>query len=461
MRDPLPKSKMRNYQLRMAAFAEQRRAGNVFAGMGTGKTVAKLTAADTLLTFGEVYKPLVLAPLRVAKHTWPSEAHGWEHLSHLRIVPIVGSAKQRRAALARSGDIWTINYENLDWLRDELGADSKVRGRWDFDLVIADESTKLKSFDAKRVRAMRKVRKFITRWYNLTGTPTPRGLIDLWQQQWFVDSGQRLGKSLGAYRQRWFDQPAYSHDWVPKPGAEEAIHDAIRDCTISIQASDFLELPPLVYNDLVVPMPDKLEREYRRLERDMVIELASAGQVTAASAAAMSMKCRQFANGAIYYDTERSWEEVHTLKLDALEDIVEEMSGEPLLVAYYFKSDLERIRRRFPYAQVLTSDPEVIEAWNRREIPLLLAHPESAGHGLSLQHGGHNLAIFAPSWSLEAMQQILERLGPVRQAQSGYNRPVFVHRILIDGTIEQAMYDRLETRASVQEALMRAVRMVA
>ena len=458
MRDILPRSALRGYQQRIIDFAENRRAGNIFSGMGTGKTAATLTAVDTLLTFGEARRPLILAPKRVATHTWPAEARQWEHLAHLRIVPIVGTERQRRAALARSGDVWTINYENLEWLRETLNADSKRRGHWDFDVVVADESTKLKNFSAKRVRAMRKVRKYVRHWYNLSGTPAPRGMLDLWQQQWFVDSGQRLGKSISEYRERYFTQMAYQNDWTIKPGMEDEIHGLIKDCTIAIQASDFMELPPLVYNDIEIPLPDKLRGAYRKLVKDLEIELASAGTVTAATAAAMSMKCRQFANGAIYYDTERSYEEIHTLKLDALDDVLEEAAGEPMLVAYYFKSDLERIRKRFPHAEVLTADPDVIDRWNRREIPVLLAHPESAGHGLSLQHGGHNLVLFAPSWSLEAMQQILERLGPVRQAQSGYNRPVFVHRLLTDGTIERAMYDRLETRATVQQALMDAVK---
>lgn len=447
---------MHSYQRRIASFVEEHRVGNIWAGMGLGKTVSVLTAVASLLMFGETRKPLVIAPKRVANTTWPDEVLAWEHTRHLRVSCITGTARQRAAALFRDADIYTINYENLEWLVDFLEATLQSRGRWPFDMVIADESTKLKNPEARRVRAMRIARRYIRRWYNLSGTPAPRGLVDLWQQQWFLDSGKRLGKTQGGFEKAYFTKEGY--DYVPKPGAEEALHEIMRDCSITLEAEDYLDLPPLVQHAVPVFLPPKLRKEYDTLERQMYLELEQAGEVTATTAGALSMKCRQYANGAVYYDDEGSYEVVHDLKLEALQDIVDELAGEPLLVGYYFKPDKARIMKRFPQARFLDDNPETIRQWNRGEIPILLAHPESAGHGLSLQHGGNNFAIFAPSWSLEAMQQILERLGPTRQAQSGYNRPVFVHRITADGTVEDRMYERLESRESVQDALLKATK---
>lgn len=447
---------------------------NVWAGMGTGKTVSTLTAVDFLLNvMGERGPVLVLAPLRVAASTWPAEAKKWVHLAGLRVVPIIGDKSAREAALRQPGDVFTMNYENLPWLRLHL----EERGEpWPFPIVVADESTRLKSFrvtqGGSRAQALGQiVHQHVDRFINLTGTPAPNGLVDLWGQAWFLDAGQRLGRSFSAFESRWFaykrKQDAHSKkkhevEMVIMPFAQAQIEDKLRDITITVRAEDFLDLPPLIENVIEVDMPASARRHYKELERDLFTQLAAGEEVEVFNAAALSMKCLQCANGAMYLDKEKygpdKWIEVHDAKLDALESIVEEAAGAPVLVAYHFKSDLSRLQRAFSYGRALDADPATIADWNAGRIPLLFAHPASAGHGLNLQDGGNIIVFFGLWWNLEEHEQIIERIGPTRQAQAGHNRPVFVHRIVAKGTVDELVVARLKTKASVQSLLLDAMK---
>ncbi|MCK9988690.1 MAG: hypothetical protein AzoDbin1_05162 [Azoarcus sp.] len=451
----------------------------VWAGMGVGKTLSTLTALDTL-TLAYEGPALVIAPLRVATSTWPAEIAKWAHLAHLRAVPIVGTPAQRTAALrailtapraVRNATIATINYEGLEWIMKAL------RGHpWPFRLVVADESTRLKGFRTRqggvRARALSKVAPHIERFVELTGTPAPNGLQDLWGQAWFLDYGERLGKTFTAFEQRWFrplqvGQTAHAKKLLPLPGAQQQIEDALSDICRSWRAEDYFPLETTVETTIRVTLPPAARRAYDALARDLRADLA-AGRVSAPSAAARTLKLHQAAQGAVYPDAtpdDPSAQHpasgalhLHDAKLDALRSIVEEAAGEPLLVAYQFRHDAERIRKAFPQARMLDADPQTIAAWNRGDIPMLLAHPRSAGHGLNLQDGGRRLVMFAQTWALEERLQIVERIGPTRQAQSGHPRAVFIHHIIADGTLDDAMMQRMDSKRSVIDTLMEAMK---
>lgn len=427
--------------------------GGFFGGMGVGKTVSTLTALDALTLAGEVEKTLITAPLRVAQSTWPDEVAKWEHLQHMRVVPIVGTPYERHKALNTKADIYTINYENIPWLRDTLGND------WPFDTVVADECTKLKSFRLKQggQRAQRLgqvAHKKTRRWINLTGTPTPNGIKDIWGHQWFVDAGQRLSRTHSAFIERWFvpTRDGYGVEALPHAFAE--ITRLISDVCLSIEAKDYFDLPPLVSNTIYVDLPPSARKVYREMEKEMLSEIEGTS-VEAFNAASKTIKCLQIANGAIYTDPDAGkWGKVHDAKIDALDDIIEEASGAPVLVAYHFKHDLERLQKAFPRGRVLDTKPQTIRDWNAGKIPILFAHPASAGHGLNLQDGGNILAFFGHNWNLEEYQQIIERIGPTRQAQAGHNRPVFVHHIVARNTIDEVVMMRRETKREVQDLLM-------
>lgn len=453
----------RDYQRAIVQFVLEHERCNVWAGMGTGKSVSTLTALDALSLTADPFPALVLAPLRVASSTWPGEVKKWAHLKGLRISAATGSKSERSHLVhAKHADIVSINYDKLPWLVDHLGP------AWPFRTVVADEATRLKSFRVKqggvRAQALGKVaHKRVRRWVNLTGTPAPNGLRNLWGQQWFVDEGVRLGRSFSAFENRWFAtkrRPGqkFGGEVVPQAHAQEQIEQALADCTITIRASDYLDLPPLVEHVIEVDLPAGARRHYRELEREMFTVLAGGHEVEAFNAAALTMKCLQLANGALYTGENGDWKEAHDEKLRALESVVEEAAGAPVLVAYHFKSDLARLLQRFPWARALDKKPQTIDDWNEGKIPMLLAHPDSAGHGLNLQHGGNILVFFGLWWALEAHEQIIERIGPTRQAQSGYNRPVYVHRIVAKGTVDELVLQRLQSKASVQQMLIEAMR---
>jgi SNF2 family DNA or RNA helicase len=432
----------------------------VFAGMGTGKTISTLTALDIL----ELVDPgpaLVIAPLRVAQSTWPDEVRKWDHLHNVEVSAVVGNVEQRRAALRQPANIFTTNYEQIPWLVEHYG------DKWPFRKIVADESTKLKSFrlrqGSKRAQALAKVaHKHASRFIELTGTPSPNGLVDLWGQAWFLDQGQRLGRSFQAFTSRWFqsiqvgaDRNAVRLD--PLPFAQEQIQDLLRDLCISIEAKDWFDIKEPIKNVIRLPLPAGARALYRDMEKEMFMQL-DGSDIEALNAAAKTVKCLQIANGAAYIDEQGTFKEVHDAKLQALESVIEEAAGMPVLVAYHFKSDLARLTKAFPKGRLLDSDPQTIRDWNAGKIPVLFAHPASAGHGLNLQDGSNILVFFGLWWNLEEHLQIIERIGPTRQAQAGHDRPVFVHYLVAEDTVDDMVLERLNTKRGVQDILMDAMK---
>lgn len=434
----------------------------VWAGMGLGKTVSTLTAID-IINLVEPGPTLVLAPLRVASSTWPDEAAKWDHLKNLKISAIVGDVVSRRKAMSVNADVYTINYENLPWLVEQCG------DAWPYEKIVADESTKLKGFRLRqgtlRARELARVaHSKATRFIQLTGTPSPNGLQDLWGQFWFLDRGSRLGRSFGAFESRWFQKIQVGGDphavqTKPLAFAQSQIEDAVRDLCISLDAKDHFEIDEPIVNIIKVEMPAKARAQYKEMEKEMFLELENGAQIEALNAASKTIKCLQIANGAIYTDdTRTTYTEIHNEKIKALESIVEEAAGMPILVAYHFKHDLARLQKAFPKGRALDSDPNTIRDWNAGKIPLLFAHPASAGHGLNLQDGGNILAFFGHWWNLEEYQQIIERIGPARQAQSGYDRPVFIHHIVTKGTMDDVVMLRRDSKREVQDLLLEAMK---
>lgn len=401
-----------------------------------------------LVSLAEVDKVLVVAPLRVAQSVWAQEAAKWDHTSHLRCVRVLGSAASRRAALATDADVYIINRENVAWLVDELGR------KWPFDMVVLDELSSFKNRSSARWKALRKVRGKIRRIVGLTGTPSPNGLIDLWSQVYLLDGGEALEHTLGGYRERYF-RPGRRNgmtvfEWIPKQGAEEAIYKRLEGLCMSMKSADYLTMPECIYNVVKVPLEAKAWKLYREMERDALFELK--GQViTAANAATVTGKLLQLAQGAVY-DEGGSWHVIHDAKIDALEDIVEAANGKSVLVYYAFKSDLERLKAAFPDAVELRTEADV-ERWNDWKIPMLLAHPDSAGHGLNLQNGGCIMVWFGLTWSLEKYQQANARL--YRQGQS---QTVVIHHLIAEGTVDERVMRVLEGKATAQDELMEAVK---
>jgi SNF2 family DNA or RNA helicase len=421
--------------------------------MGGGKSVTTLTALDNLSLVEDVYPALVLAPLRVAKTTWPDEVAKWRPLEHLRVSVICGSASERQAALDAPADIYTVNYDNLVWLVDQLG------DRWPFKTVVADEVTRLKSFrlrqGSKRAGALGKVaHSRVRRFIGLTGTPNPNGLQDLWGQVWFVDKGERLGRTYSAFSDRWFEKGYDGFSLKPRPTAQAEIEARLRDICLTVDA---LPVDEPLFNEIRVDLPAKARRMYDDMERHMFAELEGA-EIEAVSAAAKTMKCSQLANGAAYTDDTGTWEGVHDAKLEALDSVIEEANGAPVLVAYHFKSDLARLQKRYPQGRTLDAKSDVIRDWNAGRVPLLFAHPASAGHGLNLAEGGNILAFFSLNWALEEHLQIIERIGPLRQKQAGFERPVHVHYIMAKSTIDDLILARLRSKKSVQEIMIEAMK---
>lgn len=436
--------------------------GALWAGMGMGKTVSTLTALDAQLFCGEATQPtLIVAPKRVAKNVWPSEAKKWDHLKHLDVVPILGSEKERAAALKRDVPLFTINYDNLPWLVEQVGA------RWPFKQVVCDESTRLKGFRTKQggararsIATMLHPVKKIDQWWNLTGTPAPNGLADLWGQSWYLDGGKRLGRSFTAFEQRWFSKSFDGYGLEPFPFAREQIQNELRDICLSLRAEDYFDIQKPMITRVHAEMPAHARRLYRAMAKEMFLAIGDT-EVEAFNAAARTMKCLQLAAGFIYESAEDQrgkWVPVHDAKLDALESIVEEAAGEPILVSYQWKPDLQRILKAFPQARELDDRKQTEDDWNAGKIPILVAHPKSAGHGLNLQDGGHILVYFSDWWDFELHDQILERIGPVRQMQAGHNCLVRVYHIVVEDTVDEQMLLRHTLKRGVQNLLMEAMR---
>ncbi len=424
-------------------------AAGLFLKPGMGKTSTSLTAAERLMYDRfEVSKVLVIAPLRVAEDTWSRESEKWDHLRHLRISKVLGSEKERLAALSVKADVYCINRENVPWLVKHYGLN------WPFEAVIVDESSSFRNPSAQRFKALRKVRPLIRYIWELTGTPRPRSLLDLWAQIYLLDRGERLGKTMTEYKNRYFTPGRRNgyvvYEWIPRPGAEAEIYAKISDICVSMEAKDYLALPELVTTPRVVPLSPEVRELYEQMEREAVLELPE-DVIDAGSAAAVNGKLLQIAGGAVY-DEDHNVHELHAAKLDVLEDIMEEANGEPVLVAYWYKHERDRIMARFPQA-VQLKDSETIAAWNRGEIPMLLVHPAGAGHGLNLQDGGHIVVWFGPTYDGELNEQLIDRL--YRQGQKETTSVIY---LVAEGTVDLDAMASLEAKANGQDAMMKAIK---
>lgn len=421
--------------------------------MGLGKTVIVLTAVNDLkYNRFAVRRVLVIAPKKVAEATWNNEAQKWDHLKLLRIIPVLGSLPKRIRALNTPGDVYVINRENVQWLVDYY------RNDWPFDMVVIDESSSFKNHQAKRFKSLTWVRNKISRIVELTGTPAPNGLIDLWAQMYLLDGGQRLGKTIGGFRQRYFDpdqrnaQQVFSYK--PKDGAGDSIYGKLSDICISMKASDYLELPEMIYDDIPVQLDTRAAAAYKKLERDMLLEVDEE-QITATTAATLGNKLLQLGNGAVYGENKQVVE-IHQCKIEAFLETVEALQGQSALVFYNFKHDRDRILKATAKSGLrvrVYQGPQDADDWNSHKIDLLLAHPASTAYGLNLQDGGNHIIWFGLNWSLELYQQANKRLH--RQGQK--NR-VFVHNLIVEGSMDEDVLDALQGKSTTQESLLRALR---
>ena len=439
-----------DYQAYAVEYIEEHPAAAVLLDMGLGKTVITLTAIVNLLFDSfQAHRILVIAPLRVARDTWPAEIQKWDHLRGLTWSVIIGTQQERMAALRKQADIYLINRENVQWLIEKSGMP------FDFDMVVVDELSSFKSWQAKRFKSLMKVRPMVRRIVGLTGTPSSIGLMDLWAEFRILDLGKRLGRFITHYRDAFFLPDKRNQQQIftykPRPGAEEEIYRRIGDMTISMRATDHLKMPERIENRVVVRMDDQERNIYDRMKAELIVQIQGQ-EIDAVNAAALSGKLCQMANGASYAE-DRAVVQIHERKLDALEDLIEGANGKPLLVAYWFKHDLARIQKRFPEAREIRTSKD-IQDWNAGNIPVALIHPASAGHGLNLQAGGNTLVWFGLTWSLELYQQTNARLW--RQGQTAGT--VIIHHIVTEDTIDERIMDALERKDKTQSALIDAVK---
>lgn len=434
------------YQEYAKEFIVSRKVSALFLDCGLGKTVITLTAIwELLLDYFEIRRVLVIAPFRVSRDTWSGELEKWNHLSGIEMSLVLGSEKERRAALNKRVNVYVINRENVEWLVENY--------RWDFDMVVIDELSSFKSHKAKRFKALKKVRPVVKRIVGLTGTPAPNGLIDLWAEIGILDMGQRLGRFIGGYRERFFVPDKRSREMVfsykPREGAEETIYGLLSDICISMKAVDYLEMPECIYNQVEVAMSDQEMKLYGQLEKDMLLPFAD-GDIDAVNAAALSGKLMQMANGAVY-DENGNVKHIHDRKMEALEDLIEAANGKPVLIAYWYKHDLDRIKKRVDAVELDTA--EDMQKWNAGEIPVAVIHPASAGHGLNLQAGGSTLIWFGLTWSLELYQQTNARLW-----RQGQKETVVIHHLVAKDTLDEKVMLALEKKDCGQSALVEAVK---
>ena len=437
-------------------FEHPRNAG--WMSMGGGKTSALLHAFKVLDTISPQWPILVMAPYRVARATWPNEVAKWSSLSGLRCSAIVGSREERLAALRKPAEIYTINYENIPWLVETL-ADS--RHPWPFRATVADESTALQNFRLRqggaRAQALSKVAmQYSSRFVELSGTPTPNGLMGLWGQLYFLDAGERLLPTFEAFRLRYFHESRSGYGYIPTEFAKIDIPERVKDIcqTIVLPWTGKPDIRP-VY----VELPSKARRHYDQMEKELFTELSSGLPVEALSAGAKMMKCMQIANGSVFVTDEtgkstREWEEIHDAKIQAVQSVVNEAAGMPVIIVYEFTHDLARLRRAFPKGRLFDSNPQTETDWNEGEIPQLFMHPAAGGHGSNLQDGGNIMAVMGHNFNLEQWLQVIERIGPARQRQSGYDRPTLIYPIYAIDTIDEVLRDRRQSKQSVMQALM-------
>ena len=441
------KYKPHSYQEYAIRYIETHPISALLIDMGLGKTSITLTAIRNLLFDSfEVCKVLVIAPLRVAKNTWTDEIKKWEHLSTLTYSLIIGNENERLSALNEQTDIYIINRENVDWLVNKSGY------KFDFDMVVIDELSSFKNHQSKRFKSLMKVRPLVKRIVGLTGTPSSNGLMDLFAEFKILDMGKRLGYFIGQYRNTYFKPDKMNgpivYSYKPLPNAENAIYEKISDITVSMKANEYLKMPELLTSNYVVELSNSEKNQYDEMTKSLVLEITD-GEITASNAASLSNKLCQLSNGAIY-DDEQNIVEIHDRKLEALEDIIESMNGKPLLIAYWYRHDLERIKSSFSVREIKTS--EDISDWNDGKIPVALIHPASAGHGLNLQNGGSTLVWFGLTWSLELYQQTNARL-----YRQGQKNTVVIQHIITKGTIDEQILKVLQKKNKTQADLIDAV----
>lgn len=441
------------YQTRAIDFVVGHPCCALFLDMGLGKTVATLTAIDELMNdYLDVEKVLVIAPKSVARNTWSAESSKWDHLQHLQLSLVMGTAAQREKALEAPAHIYVTNRDNVVWLVEHYR-----KTGWPFDCVVIDESSSFKNLAAKRYKAITRVRPFIRRMILLTGTPSPNGLMDLYPQVKLLDGGQRLGRHIGQFREIYFRPGARNgaviYEWVPRAGAQDRIAERIGDICLAMQASDYLEMPMVLDGGMTLELDEAQRRSYAKFQRDCVLALPDGGEIEAVTAVALTTKLLQFASGAIY-DADREWHPVSEVKTEALADLVE-ASGEPVLVYYNYQHELARIRETLKdYDPVFfNGQPDVLRRWNAGEIRVMLCHPASVAYGLNMQEGGRIIVWFSPTWNLELYQQANARL--IRQGQA---KPVLLYHLIVKGTMDETVMESLNNKDRTQSTLLRHIK---
>jgi len=446
----LQRSDLHNYQSAAVRFIRNKRRCALFIDPGLGKSITTLTAFHDLISRYFTSRMIVFAPKRVATETWPDEIKTWAHVRHLTCVVVDGSEKRRLKQLAKPADIHLISCDLTEWFVEACEQGFVDLRRWD--MCVIDESSKYKSPSSRRFKAMRRIAFKIERFVLLTGTPAANGLHDLWAQIYLLDGGARLGRTLKDFRERWFTPSWDGSGYHAKKHALDEIQSRISDITFTLRADDYLELPECVYNVVKVPLPEKIRQTYDKFQREYVLEISDVEQLQAASAVGLTTKLLQLSNGVVY-DSEKNGRYFHDEKIKALKDIVDEAQGNPVLVAYNFKSDLVALKKAFPELVVFVDHKDAKDRWNRGEIPIMAIHPKSAGHGLNLQHGGSIFVWYGLTWSLEEYQQTNKRLH-----RQGQTRAVVIHHLVSKGTIDENVMASLRAKDVTQNKLLDALK---
>ena len=435
----------RPYQKKGIQFIKDRKGSALFLDMGLGKTTITLTAILDILNDFEVIKPIIVAPLRVANTVWHNESDDWSHLEELGFSIITGTEKERVSALNKKADVYVINRENIQWLVEYY------KSKWPFDMLVIDESTSFKNPTSKRFRALKSVLKYINKRIILTGTPAPNGYMDLFSQIYILDEGERLGKNITRFRNTYFDKDFMGFNYTLKEGAADRIQEKIKDIVYHVPTEGNVELPDVVSSVIDTPLTPKLLKKYQDFEEDMIMQIEGESElITSMSAAALSNKLLQFSSGAVY-DEDQNVHQLHDLKFDTLDEIIEENPNDNMLIAYNFKHELDRLKKKYPEAVVLSGGGDEVKQWNEGKIKILLVHPASAGHGLNLQHGGSLLVWFGFTWSLENYQQLNKRLH-----RSGQKNTVRLVHIAV-GAVEYRLMKALAKKDVTQSDLLRSL----
>lgn len=438
----LNRSDLHHYQEHAVEFIKEQKKCALFLDMGLGKTSATLTAIKDLLDEGKIKRALVVAPLRVANGVWEREINKWSHLKNITIAIGTGGQKYRKQAVESNAQIVVINRDVISSLVSEYFR------KWPFDMIVIDESSSFKSNSTQRFKGIKKVTKLSPYIVMLTGTPSPNSLADLWSQFYLIDEGQRLGRTKGSFYDAYFTQDYMGYSYSLNPGADEKIHKKIKDVTLRMDAKDYLELPPRINLDVKIQISPAIKKMYKEFEKEFVLTISDDKQVDVINSAVLANKLLQICNGAIYHD-ENQYHILHDEKIDALKSILEDNPNETFLVAYNYRSDLERILKAFPEAVVMDKGGKVIEDWNNGKIRMLLAHPASAGHGLNLQDGGNNIIWFGLNWSLELYQQFNARLD-----RQGQTKSVIITHLITEGCMDEKVMKALDLKHNTQKALL-------